>query len=1017
MLDGQQSRQVHTSSRALGSPPALIPDQPLPPASMTAYADLRSGDPVVVVETIKTLIDDDHYLLELTWSGGTMPYSVVKSLVGPFDRTVTTLATELEANSLVIEMEISDLPAFFNVFDSSVVSPAVQGMGFDPLPAPTAPTVTPSAAWWGDTITLSASYLDPIARANVALTPFLSARGSTVNVPAGSAFADSVTMTVPADARSFPAIVSAHGRGSPVGEYVSLSPKGIGPYTDIHGVSWSPVDGTLFVAAQGIIQHFDLFTAEPWATVDYTDTSLSHPYISRVTEAGTVLVVDTTPGVTSISELTCAGGSCSMSTFASTSDDDFTRSIDPVGLAADPDGSVAYVVDAGAGRVVRIPRNAGPGSSTITDQWGGLSNRSFPDPCGVDVAEGHQVMIVDPSWGVIVQLTGPTTSEVVASADAYIHSIEVDRDISDSSTVRYTISHEVGMAGAFNLNQIDGNPPRYVGATVFGLGTGQLELAFDWTYLVHGMTPKRVLLRSMGLDVPYPSPAQTGDRVISITGEGWPGVPIQLEIMDPPDLAAYAPDDGWSGGLDPTPATAPSPPYLGNDNKASSGYYLSDGVTSPANPLVVTPGDEGLYTVQLIIPPTSSGDNFQIKVTKVDPSGTVLNERVGAWSTVLTAWKRVYVERAKMFRRGGVLVSPYGPREPGCGDMGEPECPFCGHDDYPPCCGLNEELPCDQIEVYDWSDVAVGDTVVVFDEFNTYPDCAERRLVTGMQPSTNLYAQLITLDTPLHNHYRNSLIDNATKEPTFRNYNSAGIGVLSSCDQASNQLNAPDSCFYDADMRGIERPFNDAFMEVVALRDGMSTVPYLPESFFSESTEVTDYQHSLSRTWFSHWSVDPGDELRCAPNNYFHLLGASEGFERAGLARVNANTSVVLVQSIIDRPPPPGAPFNHFVQTVSNHEIAHQFDVNPCACDLHDRRDSWCEALGDCGVSGLPHPVHCIMNITDDIDANRTDGVDRFCAQDLLHGSPGCSGFQCEPDDIRTFDAGHGAIRTMPEPR
>jgi len=687
-----------------------------------------------------------------------------------------------------------------------------------------------------------------------------------------------------------------------------------------------------------------------------------------------------------------------------------------VGIAADPDGSAAYVVDASAGRVVRIPRGAGPGTSTITDQWGSLTGRSFPDPCGIDVAPGHQVMIVDPWYGSIVQLTGPMTWDLAGGADAYIHSIEVDRDVSSVSTIRYSISHEVGMAEAFNLNQIDGNPARYVGATVFGLGSGQLELALDWTFLVHGMTPKRVLLRRMGVDVPYPSIDQTADRIISITGEGWPWVQVELEIVDPPDLAAYAPDDGWSGGDDPTPATAPVPPYLGNDNNASSGYALWDEVSLPSNPLVVTPDENGLYMVNLIIPPTASGDNFQIKVTKCDASGTALPERVGAWSTVFTAWKRVYVERARMFRRGGVLASDYGPREPGCGGEDEPECPFCGHDDYPPCCGL-DGLPCDQIEVYAWSNVAEGDAVYAFDEFNTYPDCAEYRIVTDVQTSPTIYALLLTLNEPLHRCYRSSTVDETRGEPDFNNTHSAGIGVVSDCDVAASQLNAPDSCFYDADMRGIERPFNDAFMEVVALRDGTSTVPFLPEPFLTKSTEVTDYQHSFSRTWFAHWTVDPADDFRCVPNNYFHLIGAPKGLLRAGFTRADANSSFVLVKSIIDISPPPGTPFDHFVQTVTNHEIGHQLDVNPCVCDLHDRRDSWCETLGDCGVSGLTQPVHCIMNVVDDLDANRADGVEHFCAQGLLHGSPGCSALECEPDDIRSFNAGHGAIRTMPEPR
>jgi len=391
---------------------------------------------------------------------------------------------------------------------------------------------------------------------------------------------------------------------------------------------------------------------------------------------------------------------------------------------------------------------------------------------------------------------------------------------------------------------------------------------------------------------------------------------------------------------------------------------------------------------------------------------------VGAWSTVFTAWKRVYVERAKMFRRGGVLARSYGPREPGCGGPDEPECPFCGHDDYPPCCGTDGQLPCDQIEVYDWDNVSGGVVVCVFDEINTYPDNAEYRILTGIQPSSGFDGEILTLDEPLHQDYRAATTHATEDQPIFRNLHSAGIGVVTGCELASDQINGLYSCFYEVDMQGIERPFNDAFVEVMALRDGMSTVPYLPPDFFNTGwlSEHHGPLDSFSRTWFAHWSVDPGDEFSCAPNNYFHLLGGTKASDRLGLTHAGSNTSFVLTQGIGLVSPVTGGPFEHAVQTVTNHEIGHQFNVNPCVCNMHDLRDAWCAATDSCGDPGLSHTVRCIMNLDIDTDANREDGVEHFCTQDLLHGGPGCSDLQCSEHDIRTYPAGSGAIRTALEP-
>jgi len=38
--------------------------------------------------------------------------------------------------------------------------------------------------------------------------------------------------------------------------------------------------------------------------------------------------------------------------------------------------------------------------------------------------------------------------------------------------------------------------------------------------------------------------------------------------------------------------------------------------------------------------------------------------------------------------------------------------------------------------------------------------------------------------------------------------------VISGCDASTNQINAPGSAFYDADLRDVEEPFRNAYVEV-----------------------------------------------------------------------------------------------------------------------------------------------------------------------------------------------------------
>ncbi|MCX7831255.1 MAG: hypothetical protein N2445_09415, partial [Acidobacteria bacterium] len=122
-------------------------------------------------------------------------------------------------------------------------------------------------------------------------------------------------------------------------------------------------------------------------------------------------------------------------------------------------------------------------------------------------------------------------------------------------------------------------------------------------------------------------------------------------MVDPPDLSPYAGDGGWN--------PSQSLPYEGNDNVGMTDY----GICIDANctggaqtERVVTIGSDWTKKVYLKVPERYSGNNFQVEVIKTDYYGNSLSEtKIASATSIYTTWKRVYIERDKMFRRGGLL--------------------------------------------------------------------------------------------------------------------------------------------------------------------------------------------------------------------------------------------------------------------------------------------------------------------------------------------------------------------------
>jgi len=490
--------------------------------------------------------------------------------------------------------------------------------------------------------------------------------------------------------------------------------------------------------------------------------------------------------------------------------------------------------------------------------------------------------------------------------------------------------------------------------------------------------------------------------------------------LDPPDTAAHAPEGGWDMGR------SKKLPYEGNDNAEDLATAEVGLALDPAGPwskeLDVTPLGGRTVTVYLKVTGRNAGDNYQIEVTKCGPGGCAaehLPERVVALSPIVTAWKRIHIERDRMFRRGGVLYRSYGPNEGGCGGSGQPQCAHCGHDGYPACCGIGNALPCEQIEVYDWQDAQINDTIAIFDESAPYPDFGgEERLVLDIQSGSESFTKILTLEVALSQPYVASETDANTHQPTFANHHSAGYGVISGCDLAPNQLNASNSCFYQVDLRSVELAYNDAFVEMYAPRDGMSAVPLLAESWFNELNNV--WQQDLSSIWFNNLvpygqmavlPLDPGVPKATlpAPHNYYHAIGASsqwkpvpEGrayrlgitwapYDATYLFRGSAEV-VASGQSDMEK--------DRLCQHTAVHEIGHQFWVNGCVADGrgHDMRPAWCDSAGGCGPGSVV-PQACVMDSSAPL-TDRWDTSNRFCPQDLFLGDPTCG--SPPPDQAQT---------------
>jgi hypothetical protein len=961
----------------------------------------------------------DKWQIDLSWSGGTSPYTISYSTDASFQRGDRTLGANVTDVALTKDADSSANLECFTITDANGVSTAVEGSGSDPYPDIPAPTIQQDGRWWGDSVTLNGNYLDLNPSENFLGLAAQPMQASAVT-DGGSGFATAATFPVPDDGRGTYAFASTHGQtvSTAAPPLVHLYPRGISAYSNIRCVVYAPSTGHVWVAADGKVDEIDLFQHDP--AVVRSITTYTKPYLSQCTTDGRMLVVDGVAAVVEIDQINVGSGAVTL--YANTTDTshtpNFTRSILPVGIAIDPDGSAGYVADATGGdyasTAVRFPAT---NSSAITDSYGNWPYWKFPDPCGIEVGLSHQLFMgsVD-AWIAYVTPPGSNPQSTATYYDqdtcdpatgiCYTpYALIVDRDVSTSSMDR-VFYNNLPWALAFNQNAItsraESTPARYLGADVVAQAGGQLSVEPQFEYYVLGNAPKPVILNNANQSYPYRTSYQVADRVVRLTAQGWSGVQVHLRLIDPPDTSGYAPVGGWPAKGGKTAV----PPYEAYDNDVWNDLSSNDWGLSATSPgtlsgpvleLNITPDSTGTATFYLKLPPRYAGDNWQVEVTKKSAGGVTIPNKIPSYSAIFTGWKRVFVEKDRMFRRGGLLAVDAA--------QGQSSLYVAKRWDAVNSTWVRAES------------LEVNDKVAVFDTGSPFEGAHDEGCIIGLDPTNDSTRWIVvTLGTlqcqggfTLGRDYSCS-VDTAGAWVFAVGTRSAALGVIHSqdgtiADTATNQVNGTGSAFYDADMRDIAQPFDDAFVQLIALRSGSGAVPYMPQEWFSATGNDTTLRQ-FHQLWFQNKSpMDPPNAEFNNPHNYFHLVGASSATTLDGLSWVNGFTyklsdiSYIFIGSINAQCGSCSAAqkANHAQETTA-HELAHQFGVNSCDSEKHDLNNAWCGSTGGtCDNSTIGYE-YCIMhsyNATYSIPM-RTDGICHLDCDDLESqgaacGIPACS--------------------------
>jgi hypothetical protein len=403
------------------------------------------------------------------------------------------------------------------------------------------------------------------------------------------------------------------------------------------------------------------------------------------------------------------------------------------------------------------------------------------------------------------------------------------------------------------------------------------------------------------------------------------GTQIYLRVTDPRDPSTYKPA-----------ATTPGPDNI----DTGAGKLALSPSDSGATTLTFTAPTDGNQTIYLNTTGFAGGDNYVVQATPDpqllgDPNfvcGPTTNCQASA---PVTAWKRVYLEKKRMFR-SGLFVAQLAPAGTNQVVVQIPEGKSWRH------VRLNAGDPillmhAKRLDGLDFSGFYSEDSVVA--AVDRVPGARNRRLLTLTAPLAHSYDRDET--------YAQSLTDGV----------SDGVGNVAAglFGQYTGLLTST---------------FGDAFVEFRDLEQSVTEIPYVP---------VVRQPHRIANKWFEHTTVGAVTLARPGDSNVKHVLAGSGVADPNGGRGISlfeyGETGLYVTASSLPQIPEPnyswtwaqaieeatgrGGPLAGLdpvtVQSENAvHELAHGFNVN-----------SVYYFGGDYGHCGSPmandHALNCLM--------------------------------------------------------
>lgn len=901
----------------------------------------------------------------LSWSG-TGPYTVTRSTSPGFTYQVGTLAQSTSATSFTDSgTSGSALVYYYDIADEGVgeISEAVWGLGYVPPIPPTVTSVSPLGAWVGDSVTITGENFDPIALENQVMWNQIPAAVD----PLATNTTTTLHVTIPKGATQASVSVCAHQACSPVD---TSNPNAVvevatTPFTDIGTMAFDDAAVTgghqLRVADRGTsaIYSVDPEVKGATAITTLTSSAVSQPMIPTFCLSdGSVLYTSGAGGTPSDTIYSLSRGGGTPTTYATTRDAQTNTchgispatGVTPRALAASPLSSgYAYIADAASGYIRRIQQGttlSTTATTAIDPTYGGLYLGTLGDPCPFT--------------------TNPTYTGVVNAINAGGDLYGVNVSACPATNFLPGQNYGTGITSLvlnevfFNWLWIVPAPGRALSfAQEASTHYGFLAIAFadeitrlpDPDIQIEPSMPTKVLISNLVSGIPYPSSNQTSDAQIRIDiTASVANARVYLRVIDPADSAAYVQpvSCGSSSGCE-----CGISGQMCDNKDAYNNFGFGSG--SPYAKTAYVDMVSGQGSIILHTTAQYAGDNYQVQASYQPLSATtpVTNAHIKAQSGIITAWKRVFVERDRMFRAGGIIYAPdllgsvipagstvlriaKGPGGVQVDNLTD-HAPIAIFDTQQPYEGQHDEAFAGTIDRTSYSDYAVV-PLVLADLSTAY--------------ATN-YA------------YTASPLDGMTHYPDFSQGHGAGVGVLSG---DAEIINGTGARFYDADIRDMSATFGDVLVEYTSPRQGMGAVPYLHFAAAPNFTTLNNFQ----RAWFQNKTG----------TNYLHLIGAENYYDAqstyGGSTLYDPTTheqqgcTFIWVQ---EEETKWGADAELFNQYTTVHELTHNFSINGYSLNTyHCSNAAW-------------HPTdgsqECIMNGTYNAYSDR---FPRFCVPHALTG-------------------------------